>query len=357
MKIAVMGCGTVGKSVVKMLDAAGDIKVKYILELPEKCTEERMVSDPESFFGDPEIETVVDVLPAVHPSYELMKKALEAGKNVVTSNKAALAFGYDELMGLAEKNGLSLRFEATCGGTIPVIEEAMKLSATNEVTACFGIMNGTTNFILDSMIRGGVDFEPALCEAKRLGYAEADPTADLSGYDVKNKIIILSNTAYHASVTDSFPVSGIEKITKDVLDSLAGSGQTVKLLGMSVRENDRYAIGVVPVILPAGSLEAGVPRNFNMFTLRCSYAGDVKLYGQGAGGDPTADAVVRDLVEIAGKTVGSKKSTEKKTLVYDPDLLTGTGMIGDKCFTGSLASLYEKAKEFDEFFAFRPDFL
>ena len=356
MNIAVMGYGTVGRCVVRLLENNRDIHVKYILELPEKCVEERMVSDPGIFFADPGIEMVVDALPGVHPSFELIKKSLLAGKNVVTSNKAALAFDMKELLALTSENGPKIYCEATTGGTIPVIKEAASLSKTNEVMYCYGIMNGTTNFILDVMIREGWSFEDALKEAQRLGYAEADPTADLCGFDVKNKVILLSSIAYRGMIAKEFPVFGIEKITKELLDDFSREGKTVKLLGLSVRKENRYAIGVVPVVLSLSSMEANVPKNFNMFTLGCSFAGDVKLYGQGAGGDPTADAVIRDLADALSGNGFSAEYFDRE-LVYDPSLLTGEGRIGGKSYAGTLEELSEEAERQNAFFAFRPDFL
>jgi len=355
MKIAVMGHGTVGRSLVALLDEQKKGAVKYILEIPEKCTTERMVSNVNIIMQDPEIDTVVDALPAVHPSYEFMKAALESGKNVVTSNKAALCFGFRELMALAEKNSVELKYEASCGGTIPCIAEAVSLSGSNDISACFGIMNGTTNYILDNMLRNGVSFDDALKKAQELGYAEADPTADLSGYDVKNKIVILSNTAYHSYVVNEFPVCGIEKLTGEILKSFLETGKTIKLLGMSVRDGEKYAIGVAPVVLPLASLEANVPQNFNMFTFRCSNAGDVKLYGQGAGGNPTADAMLRDLYCLEQKQNG--KTVFFDGMEYEPALLKGTGYFEDHTEKGTLNDLYDMAKAENKFFAFEPDFM
>ena len=356
MNVAVMGHGTVGRSVVRLLENDPSICVKYILEIPEKCAEERMVSDPEIIFADAGIETVVDALPGVHPSFELIQRALSSGKNVVTSNKAALANDFRALLDLTAENGPKIWCEATCGGTIPVIKEAASLSRTNEITHCYGIMNGTTNFILDVMKKEGREFTDVLLEAQRLGYAEADPTADICGFDVKNKVILLSSICYHGMVTKDFPVFGIEKISKEILDSLAAEGKTVKLLGISVRKENRYAIGVVPVIFDVSSLEANVPRNFNMFTLGCTNAGDVKLYGQGAGGDPTADAVIRDLKDVQ-KGSGFDRSYFDRHLVYDPGLLKGEGIIDKEKVSGTLEELSGLACKKNAFFAFLPDFL
>jgi len=354
MRIAVLGYGTVGKSLVQLLDKAGK-DIAYILEIPEKCVEKRMVSDVSIIMNDPSVDLVVDALPAVHPSYDFMKEALLHDKHVVTSNKAALCFGFKELMELAEKHGVTLGYEASCGGTIPCIEEAGNLSATNEVTGCYGIMNGTTNFILDKMLRQGADFEETLKEAQKLGFAEADPTADLSGYDVKNKLVILSNTAYHGFVVSDFPTCGIEKISSRILKELEKEEKAIKLLGMSVREGNRYALGVAPVILPAASLEANVPKNFNMFTFCCSNAGEVKLYGQGAGGVPTADAMMRDIQKAENSSC--RKAGFSKKLEYAPELLTGTGYFDMKKEKGVFADLKKKAETLGCFFAFEPDFI
>lgn len=353
MKIGLLGYGTVGKSVASILDSRKDTELKYILELPEKCVEDRMVPDPDIILNDDEIKVIVDVLPAIHPSYELIKKAVSAGKNVVTSNKAALCYGFEEIMSLASENHVFIRYEATCGGTIPDITEALRLSETNEITACYGIMNGTTNFILDSIEKNGTDFSEALKEAQRLGYAEADPTADIGGFDVKNKIAILSATAYRGFVKTDFPVCGIERVTGEILDSFKADGKRVKLMGLSLREDDRYAMGVVPVVLPLTSIEANVPENFNVFTLTCSNAGDVKLYGQGAGGRPTADAVVRDVLFMESD-INTQPYFIKK-LVYDNAILTGTGYFNGITEHGILSELVKKAG--DSFFAFEPDFL
>ena len=299
MRIAVLGYGTVGRQVCAMLEASSGHELKWILRRPGAADGAKMTDEIGRIVNDPAVELVCDVLPGTHPSYEYMKLALEAGKHVVTANKAALCFGFRELTELAQRKGVCLRYEASCGGTIPDVNEAFNLARTNELDAVYGIMNGTTNFILDKMTREGADFEPTLREAQRLGYAEADPTADLSGFDVKNKLVILSNTAYRGFCTAEFPICGIQYLTKADLDRFAAEGKAVKLFGLSVREGDRCALGVVPVALPADALEAHVPKNYNMFTLRGDKAGEVKLYGQGAGGVPTADAVVRDVAAIA----------------------------------------------------------
>ncbi|MCR5825388.1 MAG: homoserine dehydrogenase [Oscillospiraceae bacterium] len=355
MRIAVLGHGVIGRHVCATLEASPAHELKWILERPGLDTEPKMTSDVGKILSDPEVELVCDILPGTHPSYEYMKMALEAGKHVVTVNKAALCFGFKELVELAERNGLFLRYEAACGGTIPDIAETLKLAQTNEIEAIYGIMNGTTNFIIDKMNREGAEFEPTLREAQRLGYAEADPTADLSGFDVKNKIIIISNTAYKCYCTSEFPMCGIQHLTKELLDDFARQGKTVKLFGLSVRRGNRYAIGVAPVVLPMTALEAHVPTNFNLFTLRADKAGEIKLYGQGAGGVPTADAVVRDITAIAEAPARTGEAYFSRPMVYDPSLLFGKGYIGGTVKEGTLDELCRQALAAGQFLAFEPD--
>lgn len=357
MRIAVLGHGVIGRNVCATLEASAEHELKWILEQPKFATEPKMTSDIDQIMNDPEVDLVCDILPGTHPSYEYMKRALEAGKHVVTVNKAALCFGFQELVELAESKGVSLRYEAACGGTIPDIAETLKLAQTNEIETIYGIMNGTTNYIIDKMNREGAEFEPTLREAQQLGYAEADPTADLSGFDVKNKIIVISNTAYKCYCTKEFPMCGIELLTKDALDRFRAVGKTVKLFGISVRKGGKYAIGVAPVVVSLDALEAHVPQNFNLFTIKASNAGEIKLYGQGAGGVPTADAVVRDIIAIAESPAKTGKPYFDRELTYDPSLLSGKGYIGDKVVEGTLEELAKKAQEAKQFFAFEPESL
>jgi len=355
MRIAVLGHGVIGRHVCATLEASPEHELKWILERPELAVEPKMTSDIGQIMSDPDVDLVCDILPGTHPSYEYMKMALEAGKHVVTVNKAALCFGFRELVELAESKGCFLRYEAACGGTIPDIAETLKLAQTNEIEAIFGIMNGTTNYIIDKMNREGADFAPTLREAQQLGYAEADPTADLSGFDVKNKIIVISNTAYKGYCTTDFPMCGIQWLTKDILDRFRAEGKTVKLFGISVREGERYAIGVAPVVVSMDALEAHVPRNYNLFTLRASKAGEIKLYGQGAGGVPTADAVVRDITAIAEAPARTGEAYFSRALTYDPALLSGKGYIGGETVEGTLEELCRKALAAEQFMAFEPD--
>ena len=355
MRAAVLGYGVVGREVCAALEASSEHELVWVLRRPGRADGPKMTDELDRILNDPAVEVVCDVLPGTHPSYEYMKRALEAGKHVVTANKAALCFGFRELTELAARKGVFLRYEASCGGTIPDVNEAFNLARTNELTAVYGIMNGTTNFIIDKMTREGAEFEPTLREAQRLGYAEADPTADLSGFDVKNKLVILSNTAYRGCCADAFPVCGIERLSKEILDRFAAMGKTVKLFGLSVREGERVALGVAPVVLPTDALEAHVPKNYNMFTLRGDKAGEVKLYGQGAGGVPTADAVLRDVAAIAASPAPTGGAYFTRALTYDPALLRGRGYLGGAVVEGTLEELCARAQAEGAFLAFEPE--
>ena len=345
MNLAILGYGTVGRNVHKLLKEVDGITVKYILELPDRLTEDCMVSEPSIILQDPEIELVVDALPGIHPSSEYIKEALSSGKSVVSSNKAAICSSFKELNELAKEHGVRLLYEASCGGGIPVIEELMRVGKLDEIDSISGILNGTTNYILYMMQKEGMSYGDALKEAQRLGYAEADPTADVSGFDVRNKILILSSLAYNGYLTDDIPMIGIESITKEDMDRFASEEKTIKLMGISKREGSSYALAVVPVLLPKDSMEANVPLNFNIVSFTGNYVGELKFYGQGAGGDPTADAVVRDVENVLyGDSMAFYRSFENE-LQYKPELLSGRCHVGGELLTDTVvAEAAAKAK-------------
>ena len=356
MKIAVLGYGGVAQAFCKYIDERdADFEIKYILRRPGKATEPRMITDINTILTDNEIMIVVDLLGGLDASYKYMRQALDARKHVVTANKAALRHGFRELTELAYKGRLQLKYEATCGGTVPIVAELISLSRCNEINSIFGILNGTTNFILYKMFKERAEFDDMLREAQRLGYAEADPSSDIGGFDVSNKISILSATAYRGYVTNDYPVYGMELITKKLMDGFAVTGKTVKYMGISRRQGNRYALGVAPVVVNAGSIEANVPLNYNMGIIHGDNCGDIKLYGEGAGGRPTADAVVRDCHSVLEHINTEPKFIFTNELIYDPDLLTGTGYIGQEAIRGNLEHLAEIARDRGVALAFEPD--
>lgn len=352
MKIAVLGYGTIGKSVCEYASHSSLIEIKYILRRPGKAYGALMTENYEEILADREVEVVVDALSGREDSLRFMSEALKAKKHVVSANKAALASGFRELIGLARENRVSLRFEASSGGTIPVVSEISSLIRTNTIFSVYGIMNGTSNYIIDRMLKDGLDFGTVLLKAKSLGYAETDPEADICGFDVKNKLIILASLAFQGFVTREFPVFGIDKLTKKTLDYFASLGKSIKLLGISLRKGDNYALGVVPCVIDGDCLEAHVPLNYNIITVTGDMCQDLKFYGQGAGGRPTADAIMRDVLSLKDFSPEDNAGTFKNNLKYDPDLIKGIAYIGTQKYDGSLQNLFDKAKEKGEFMAF-----
>ena len=358
MKIALLGYGTVGKSVARLLSARRTgIEIKTILRRSGKADGPGMTDRYADILEDPGISAVVEVLSGRDPAADYIRQALSAGKHVVSANKAALASDLPAFLRLSEKHHVSLLYEASCGGGIPWLENIKKAAVFDRIGALSGILNGTGNYIIDRMETEGSDFAEALRRAQELGYAEADPTADIGGYDIRNKAIISCTLAYGGEITTEFPVSGIEQLTKAALDLLHARQKSLRLMMYSVRKENAYAVGVAPIVLPAGSVEAHVQKNYNCATLCGDFVGELKFYGQGAGGDPTADAIIQDLLLIRDqKAVPVKLQNE---LRYEETLLAGTGYFfenGTKLSerTGTLAELVRAAKAENVFMAFEP---
>lgn len=353
MKIAVLGYGTVGKSICRYIEGdSKDIQIKYVLRRPGKATEPFMTESYEEILNDPEVEVVVEALSGRVDPCEFMKQALLSGKHVVSANKAALAYDFKELVSLAASKNVMLKYEASSGGTIPIVSEIISTTKTNYLSQLYGIMNGTSNFILDKMIEEESEFDAALKEAQKLGYTETDPSSDISGLDVKNKLILLTSTAYHGFVTDDFPMLGIENITKEIMDFFAGQHKAIKLMGISIRNDNDYALGVAPCVIEKDSLEAHVPLNYNLITIVGDMCGDLKFYGQGAGGKPTADALLRDIYAISDSVNKDAMKQFFRKLNYKPGLLKGSAYIGHEKYRGTLEELYRIAKEKEAFIAF-----
>ena len=345
LKIGLLGYGTVGRSLAKLLaERDAGIELVHILRRPGKAGGPLMTDHFEDILDDPAIDVIVDVLSGTEPSGEYMRRAMAAGKGVVTANKAALA---------REKN-VPFLFEASVGGGIPWIENLKKAVRVDRVDRMSGILNGTGNYIIDRMERFGMEFDQALAEAQAKGYAEADPTADIGGYDVANKAIISASVAMGSPVHAAFPVLGIGRISKAFLDDLRRSGRTLRHMMLFRRNAKHYALGVVPVVLPLGSIEANVRDNFNCATLSGDIVGELKFYGQGAGGRPTADAVLQDLTSIRTRMV--EEVRESLPISYDASLLRGRGVTPEGVFRDmTLAELADLAREKNVFMAFEPE--
>ena len=321
MKIAVLGYGTVGKGVDRIIsERVRGVEVSRILELPDRLTDPRMTSDYAEIVEDDDIEVVVECMGGLEPAHTFVLDALAKGKSVVTSNKAVVAAYFDEFVRQANATEASLLIEASVGGGIPWIASIEKVRRIDEVTSFSGIMNGTTNFIVDAMVKEDADFDQVLAEAQALGYAERDPSADVDGVDVRNMTIITVGVAFDTACEKDIPTTGIRTLTKGDLDALRALGRGVKLLGRGVQREGGYAAAVEPVAVPIESLEANVPSNFNLISLDATTVGPLKFYGQGAGMLPTGNAMVQDVLDFAA---GRRPRYDfSRGLAWRPELLT-----------------------------------
>lgn len=320
MKIALLGHGTVGRGVDDIIaHHVPQVEVKRILELPQFCTDERMTPNFDDIVNDPEIELVVECMGGIEPAHTYISAALDAHKSVVTSNKAVVAAHFAEFVEKANAAGVGFLIEASVGGGIPWIASIAKVRRIDEVSRFWGIMNGTTNYIIDSMARQGIDFDVALGRAQEMGYAERDPTADIDGIDVRNKTIISASVAFDVACTQDVPMTGIRNLTKRDMLLFDQKGLKVKLFGRGVQKNGSYAVAVEPVAVPKESMEAAVPSNFNLVSLEGTTVGPLKFYGQGAGSLPTGNAIVQDVIDAANGV--HPKYDFSRGLTYDPGLL------------------------------------
>ena len=311
LHIAIMGFGTVGAGVAEVvrMNAASiaektgeEVNVKYILDVrdfPDSPYADKMIKDFAILESDPEVEVVVESIGGAKVALEFTRRALQTGKHVVTSNKELVATHGKELLSIAKARGVNYLFEASVGGGIPVLRPLFEDLSANQIEEIVGILNGTTNYILTRMVKGGVSFADALKEAQSKGYAEADPTADVEGIDAGRKICILSDLAWGKEVLpQSISMEGISAIHLQDVDIAAKAGYRIKLLGRALRLPDgRQTAYVAPHLVPESCPIAVVDDVFNGIMIRGNAVGDVMFYGQGAGSLPTASAVMGDVID------------------------------------------------------------
>ena len=313
VNVGILGYGTVGSGVVEVIatnqesinkKAGTQVNVKYVLDLkdfPGDPIQEKIVHDVNIILDDPEVNVVVEVMGGVEPAYTFVKKALLAGKSVVTSNKALVAKHGAELLEIAKDNKLNFLFEASVGGGIPIIRPLNQSLTADEIREICGILNGTTNYMLTKMDKEGLAFDDVLADAQAKGYAERNPEADIEGYDACRKIAILSSLAYGSQIDfEDIYTEGITKITDVDFKYAEKLGRSVKLLGMSKRMDDGaiYAIVAPFMISPEHPLYS-VNGVINGIHIVGNMVGDVTFIGAGAGKLPTASAVVTDIVDCA----------------------------------------------------------
>ncbi|MBQ8203290.1 MAG: homoserine dehydrogenase [Clostridia bacterium] len=310
---AIMGHGTVGSGVAEILigknelmneKICDDIAVKYILDLRDfegLDYSDKFIKDFNIILNDPEVKIVAEVMGGINPAYDFVKSCLSAGKSVVTSNKELVAAKGAELLKIAKENNVNFLFEASVGGGIPIIRPMAQCLAANNINKITGILNGTTNYILDKMIVDNMDFDTALKLAQDKGFAERNPAADIEGHDACRKICILASLGFGKHIyPDAVSTEGITDISLNDVEYADNFGFVIKLICTAKRlENGKITANVRPTLVSRENILSGVNGVFNAITVNGDATGDVMFYGKGAGKLPTASAVVADMLDCA----------------------------------------------------------
>ena len=326
MRVGLLGCGTVGSALVQLVQEQADgieSRTGLRLEITRVAVRnaskdrgvdlprDRFTNDPSSVVNDPDVDVVIEVIGGIEPARQLILDALKAGKPVVTANKELLANVGAEVFAAAEASGVDVLFEAAVGGGIPLVRPLRESLLGEPIDQVMGIVNGTTNYILTRMTESGASYEDALAEAQQLGYAEADPTADVEGYDAAAKIAILASIAFGARVVSGDVYhEGISGITASDIAFAARNGYVVKLVAVaeelaptaasgSTPARSELAVRVHPVMLPTTHPLASVRGSFNAVFVQGAAVGELMFYGRGAGANPSASAVLGDLIDAS----------------------------------------------------------
>jgi homoserine dehydrogenase len=329
LKVALLGCGVVGSQVYRLLtEQSADLQARAGAPLqivgvavrdPGRSREvavpdELLTTDGADLVTRPDVDIVIELIGGIEPARELLLAALKAGKSVITANKALVASHRAVLHRTAEEGGAGLYYEASVAGAIPLLRPLRESLAGDEVRRILGIVNGTTNFILDRMDSSGADFSAALAEAQSLGYAEADPTADVAGFDAASKAAILASIAFHTEVTaDDVHREGILSVTAADIASARALGFVVKLLAICERCNGGVTARVHPAMIPREHPLAAVHDAYNAVFVEAESAGRLMFYGAGAGGQPTASAVLGDTVTVARNLLAGLRGPDSST--------------------------------------------
>ncbi|WP_294643043.1 homoserine dehydrogenase [uncultured Rothia sp.] len=318
IKVALLGAGNVGSQAARILVEDNAVLEKRIgapveligIAVRDTNASRHWNADPSLYTTDAEslidaADVVIELTGGIEPARTRILRALKAGKSVVSGNKALLAKHGVELQAAADESGAQLSYEAAVAGAIPILRPLRDSLAGDRVTRVLGIMNGTTNYIIDQMDTTGASFADALAEAQKLGYAEADPTADVEGHDAASKAAIVASLAFHSDFTiDDVHTEGITSITADDVAAADADGYVIKLLAICEREGaDGANIRVNPTLIPRQHPLAGVHGAFNAVFVEAENAGELMFYGPGAGGAPTASAVLGDFVSLARRLV------------------------------------------------------
>ncbi len=363
MKIAVLGFGVVGGGVVDVIynnaaecarSTGETVEVKYILDLfdfPDSPYADKIVHDFAVIENDAEVGLVVETMGGKGAAYDFTKRALLAGKHVVTSNKELVAEHGTELLAIAAEKGVNYLFEASTGGGIPIIRPLAKDLCANRIKEIYGILNGTTNYILTQMFTCGTSFEAALKNAQELGYAERNPAADIEGHDACRKICILASVASGFQVPVSFvPTEGITAVTSEDVACANEAGCSIKLLGRAVFDDQgKVTCCVGPHFIPRDNLISSVDDVFNAVVVEGNAVGRTMFYGRGAGAAPTASAVVADVLDCVRHRDGSIKinwTAPVEEKIGDASLLNGKMFV--RLAKADARALADAAAEFGE---------
>ncbi len=323
INIALLGFGVVGSGTAEVLTENKAIieerlgcqyNIKYILDLrefPDSPFKDKIVHDFNTILNDPEVSIVAEMMGGSHPAYDFTKACLMAGKSVVTSNKEVVSTFGVELCRLAKENNVRYLFEASVGGGIPIIRPLMNDLSSNKINKISGILNGTTNYILTSMGDNGASFDDALKTAQQLGYAEANPSADVDGIDAARKTVILAALASGKLIDPkSIHIEGITKITLDDTNFAEALGYTIKLIGYTEIADGKLFAFVSPRMVPLSNPLCRIDGVFNGVLVDANMVGEVMFYGPGAGKLPTASAVVADIIDIIASRNAAPKSID-----------------------------------------------
>ncbi len=320
VRIGMLGCGTVGQGVVRILAESsatigratgttfeiGPVLVRDAAKPRAGVPAANLTTDPEMVLGDPDVDIIIEVMGGVEPTREWLLRALRGGTSVVTANKQLLARHAPELLAAAEAGGAEIRFEGAVCAAIPVIKVLRESLLAAEVQSVMGIVNGTTNYILTEMDRSGLAYGEALAQAQALGYAEADPSEDVGGADAAAKMAILASIAFHTNVSiDDVPYVGIDSLQAEDVDLARQLGFVTKLLGVARIHDDAVSVRVHPALVPVDHSLASVSGADNAVLIESDTVRQIMLVGPGAGGMETASAVVADVLSITGSEPGS----------------------------------------------------
>lgn len=320
MKVAILGFGVVGSGAYEILKNSGYDIGKVLDIRPHDELGEILTSNYDDILKDKDIGVVAEAIGGLEPGHKFLVEAIKAGKHVVSSNKHLICTYYDELISLANEYGVTVRFSASAGGGIPWLHNLRRATRCDNIVKVYGIMNGTTNFILDAMISDEKDFSEVLAEAQRLGYAEADPSSDIDGLDTARKTAISASIAFNSEINEEdvlvFSLRNIKKCDIEYIKK--EYNKTVRYIGTSVKVGEKIAAFVEPTVVDSDSLIAGVRKNNNMISLVGDNVGELSFYGQGAGKYPTGTAVAQDIIDIISGDVSVPSSRVK--LVVDNSL-------------------------------------